>query len=134
MNNHTVAVYGTLRKGERANHYLDGANHLGTDLVDGYMYLQNNGWFPFIVDGASWMKPSTVVVDVYDGVTDEQLHKMDQYEGYKKGDDRSLFVRERVTTTCGFSAFLWKYNPLGFLGHTSNQYTLLKSGDWKRKD
>jgi gamma-glutamylcyclotransferase (GGCT)/AIG2-like uncharacterized protein YtfP len=134
MNNHTIAVYGTLRRGERANGMLDGASYLGERNVNGLMYRNNGGWFPFLVDAPEWMSFADVIVDVYTGVDDEQLRRMDQYEGYSENDTRlSLFVREETKTVDGLSVLVYKYNPEKFKGYECEDYSLIASGDWKNR-
>lgn len=70
-------VYGTLRNGEPATHYL-----MGYGLYD-------YGKFPYITTQGS--EDNYVMGNVID-VTDEELARMDTYESIKTG----LFVRERV--------------------------------------
>lgn len=96
MNNHTIAVYGTLRRGERANGMLDNAVFIGTDTITGSLFMAtNNAWFPYMtLEG-----DTPVVVDIYTGVDEFLLQNLDGYEGYdSRSPEHSLYRRVNAVT------------------------------------
>ena len=83
-----VFVYGTLMRGQRAHHFLEGSPLLGTWLLRNYA-MYNLGRYPGIVekDGHS------VIGEVYE-VSRALLERMDEYE-----EEGSLYHRRTVTVT-----------------------------------
>lgn len=120
-----IAVYGSLRPGETAMHYMQGrAEHLGTSRVSGT--LHKVGWYPGMKritdDGEFISEGPTVVVDVY-AVKDPRLGELlDGYEGYPH-----LFGRHKLKTEEGHEAWVYEYN-----GDVSNK-ELVPSGDWSKR-
>lgn len=119
-----IAVYGTLRKGCRANGKLSKANFVGEDAVKGNLY--NIGWFPGIRLGG----PQDVKVEVYEvspEVEGEVLSILDSYEGYREGDPGSLYFRKEVETTSGHTVSIYEYRE------SPSETTLIPSGDWMNR-
>lgn len=84
-NTHPVFVYGTLMKGQRAAHMLEGSDFMGCfQLKDYAMY--NLGRYPGIIP----CEGALVLGELY-LVSDEMLAVMDEYEG--EGD---LYLRTKV--------------------------------------
>lgn len=101
-NIHPIFVYGTLMKGQRAAHKMEGSCFVGCfQLKDYAMY--NLGRYPGIVlcDG------ELVQGELY-FVSDEMLARMDEYEG--EGD---LYLRTKVKVWSGqecLDAEVYVYN------------------------
>jgi gamma-glutamylcyclotransferase (GGCT)/AIG2-like uncharacterized protein YtfP len=86
---HTVAVYGSLKKGFGNHRLLTNAEYLGVDKIDGWdMY--GLGGFPGIVAGEG-----SIHIEVYK-VDDEEMARLDMLEGYP-----SFYDRKQVSTQHG---------------------------------
>ena len=82
-------VYGTLKKGQRANHYLKDAKFIGNATTkDSIFDMQSNqGLYPFVfLDGNK-----RILGEVYSVPMDE-LKFLDMYEGYRP-DGSGLYLR-----------------------------------------
>lgn len=83
-----LAVYGTLRRGCRNAHLLDGAEQVGQGLVAGTLHevaapLRGRGFsYPVLVLPGG----GRVVVEVYRVTTPERLHALDVLEAYDPDD------------------------------------------------
>lgn len=128
-----VAVYGTLRPGERANHlWLGRGQHVGPAWLDGWE-LRDGGAFPFAIrsdDPARKIRVDVLRVDA------GMLRVLDRYEGYPRLYDR-VRVPVQVDAVRGPSNRLglvsaWVYTPddssLVSLGVRSMRR--VESGDW----
>ena len=94
-----IFVYGTLMKGQSANHYLNGADYKGTFCLNGYA-MYDIGSFPGIVENEN----ESVVGEVY-SITEEMLPMMDRYEG-----EGSLYLRrEVIVERDGEKVIAWAY-------------------------
>lgn len=98
-----VAVYGTLRRGERNHRLLAEAKFIvRTRTSMRYTMLDINGCYPAITEGGR----SSIAVEVFE-VTSEQLASLDRLEGIcfdENGrQDRSagLYYRKRIQTRVG---------------------------------
>lgn len=115
MNLHDkVFVYGTLKNGKSANHFLQSrAEFIDNDRIEGSLY--NLGAFPGYKATGSGM----VAGEVWE-ITDEKLPDMlDSYEGYP-----SLYDRVKVRTEKGYT--VWVY----ILNHPVNEDNLMEEGVW----
>ena len=115
---HTIAVYGTLRKGYGNHRLLRAAKPLGNALVTGYA-MHSLGGFPAITPGVG-----TVTVELFE-VDDQALTACDHLEGHP-----NWYARTPATTTTGKACeiYVMPASKLdGRLGHN----TLIASGDWK---
>jgi gamma-glutamylcyclotransferase (GGCT)/AIG2-like uncharacterized protein YtfP len=100
-----VAVYGTLKRGLRNHHWLQGADFVGEDTLT-TATLYDLGPFP----GAKRQPSRGVRVEVF-RVTAPQMAGLDQLEGYDAADPSSgLYDRSIVATAYG-PAWLYLYNP-----------------------
>ena len=101
-NTHPVFVYGTLMKGQRAEHMLSGSDFAGCFQLKGYA-MYNLGRYPGIVPCAG----EIVLGELY-FVSDEMLSAMDRYE--EEGD---LYLRTKVKVWSGqesLDAEVYVYN------------------------
>ena len=78
-----IFVYGTLKRGRRANYLLANSRFLGEGSIEGYdMYLVVD--FPAIVKGKGIVKGEVYEID------EETLKELDNYEGFPLLYDRVL--------------------------------------------
>lgn len=74
-----LAVYGTLRRGDNNDHFLNGCKLLSTERVEGFEMYNLRGSYPYIARGAD-----SITVEVYD-VSPETLvpiERMERGAGY----------------------------------------------------
>jgi gamma-glutamylcyclotransferase (GGCT)/AIG2-like uncharacterized protein YtfP len=129
MKNDMVFVYGTLRKGERAD--LSKHSHqfcvdfISPDAINGSLY--HLGAFPGvkIPDGLVGFDGSKPVVrgETFRIRDASIMVLLDHYEGYP-----TLYDRMKVTTERGREAWVYTYNP------PVHPEQLIPSGDWKNSD
>lgn len=112
---HTVAVYGSLRKGF-GNHRLINQEPLSTETLNVPFYMVSLGAFPALIP-CPYDTPITV--EVYD-VDDITFSRLDMLEGYP-----DFYNRSKVETSKG-NAWLYHFETGGT--HYSNG--VVKSGNW----
>ena len=94
---HTIAVYGTLRHGQRNHFLLDGATSLGIGFVAGALFdmprnTRREYAYPALVEGAG-----RVAVEVYRLASEEMLKALDMLEDYDPADEASSeYIRRTV--------------------------------------
>jgi len=74
-----IAVYGTLRKGGGLHDWVQGAEPLGTDQVQGFDMYDISGWYPAITKGEN-----TILVEVYelDDEVADRISRMEEDANY----------------------------------------------------
>ncbi|RCV90142.1 gamma-glutamylcyclotransferase family protein [Billgrantia montanilacus] len=100
-----VAVYGTLKRGLRNHHWLEGADFLGSDRLTSAT-LYDLGPFP----GA---KPETsrgVEVEVF-RVDATLLTELDRLEDFRPRQPHAGLYRRAIHVTAFGPAWLYLYNP-----------------------
>lgn len=121
-----IAVYGTLRKGCRANHLLNSCEFLGTDTVKGTMF--DLSAYP------AFRRTNTeneIVVELYklpekgkEGV----VSSLDRYEGYNpQNEDQSLYRRLTVLSSSGKEVNIYEYL------HPTRNEDIIRNGDWMKR-
>jgi gamma-glutamylcyclotransferase (GGCT)/AIG2-like uncharacterized protein YtfP len=116
-----VFVYGTLRKGERRNHILEGSRFIGYARAKGF-FLYKIKEFPGMVEGSG-----EVVGEVYE-ISEDLLEKLDWIERVPY-----LYRRELIEVTLedGQAIFVYVYIYNGEIDEDYNE--IIPSGDWKRR-
>ncbi|WP_164668864.1 gamma-glutamylcyclotransferase family protein [Virgibacillus doumboii] len=86
-----VFVYGTLRKGERNHHYLDGASCIFQQCWTYGALYDTNSDYPVIKESAK----EKVFGELYK-ISESNLTIIDRLEGYVDGDSDNLYNRKNV--------------------------------------
>jgi gamma-glutamylcyclotransferase (GGCT)/AIG2-like uncharacterized protein YtfP len=120
-------VYGTLRKGERAD--LSRSSHsmcvdfVGEDRINGEMY--NLGWYPGLkTTTREFVKPDEPIVegDVFRIRSSSVVPFLDAYEGYP-----NLYNRIETRTASGKVVWVYTYN------HAVSESQLVRAGNWRQR-
>jgi gamma-glutamylcyclotransferase (GGCT)/AIG2-like uncharacterized protein YtfP len=124
-----IAVYGTLRRGQRNHRFLAGAEYLGAGFVHGVLHEvpstpEHTYAYPVLV-------PSTigrVAVEIYRLIDDGMLAALDELESYDPADEPdSQYIRRRVPVLEGpvTQAGVYVYN-----GPAEKMGAEVEDGDW----
>ena len=106
-----IAVYGTLRRGERNHALLGAAEPLGTGTIRGRLWAldataERAYGYPALVAGEG----GPVVVELYRLAARSDLQRLDDLEAYDPADEAgSEYLRRRVTIEGGPVASAWAW-------------------------
>jgi gamma-glutamylcyclotransferase (GGCT)/AIG2-like uncharacterized protein YtfP len=123
-----LAVYGTLRRGERNEPYLAGAEYLGAASVLGRLHEMPRSRlrayaYPALVDGSD-----RVVVELYRLPDEAALTAIDALEVYDPADEAaSQYVRRSLAVVNGPVATAWTYL---YNGPRNEIGAVIDDGDW----
>jgi gamma-glutamylcyclotransferase (GGCT)/AIG2-like uncharacterized protein YtfP len=133
-----VAVYGTLRRGQRNGRLLADARHLGHGRIRGRIHeIPRSALrpyaYPALVLGTDDELPAgDVVVELYALADPASLATLDELEAYDPADEAgSEYVRRDVAVEDGPVASAWVYV---YHGLASELGARIPSGDWVAHD
>lgn len=121
-----VSVYGTLRKGERANYMLDNCEFIGATIEKLPFIMVNLGSFPALLESEV---NNQIVLETYKFPEEPNMieARLDSYEGYQSNGN-GLYDKKSITLASGIeSSVYFMKRDSGYDGN------LIKSGDWKNK-
>lgn len=126
-----VAVYGTLRRGERNHRLMVGAEFLGRGAIRGRLHHMPTSTsraytYPALVDDPA----GRVVVELWRLPDRATLSRLDVLEAYDPLDEEgSEYVRYETEVVDGPVALAWAYR---YNGDPAGLGDWIERGDWRR--
>ena len=124
-----VAVYGTLRRGERNHFMLDGAEYLGAGFLTGALYdVPRTPFRAYAYPALVEVPARRVAVEIYRLADDDMLARLDELERFDPEDEAgSQYVRHVLNVVEGPVESAHAYLYRGSHGELGE---LIESGDW----
>lgn len=127
MNEHSVFVYGTLRRGGSNHFRMDGSDFVGSGKISGSIYMID--WNPaltypaFVCDGAGDVRG-----EMY-RVNEKQLAALDEFEGigidsWRNDEYRRVETMVKLDDGTEEAAWVWEWNS------SVQNAVRLEDGDW----
>ena len=125
----TLAVYGTLRRGEPNDRFLDGATDLGVGLVAGRLYeMPVSADRLYAYPSLVLDQTGDVVVELYSLPDAAMLATIDRLEAFDPADETgSEYIRQRVRIRAGPVDRAWIYV---YHGPPESMGPTIPGGDW----
>jgi gamma-glutamylcyclotransferase (GGCT)/AIG2-like uncharacterized protein YtfP len=126
-----LAVYGSLRRGQRANNMMDtpALTFVGEGFISAKLYAL--GWYPGI---ALSNDPDAITkVDVYEVLDENGLNHLHRYEGYVKDHpEQSLFILRNNVPLLDDDKEVMCYEYNFGKSNERPDHLIVKHGDWSR--
>src|SRR5690606_15785168 len=122
-----VFVYGTLRRGEVAEHHLPGDSRIGIEEARARGRLLHLGEYPGLVNGPSWVSGELHRYESLEAI----LPRLDEYEDFRGyGREGNLYRRvvDEVLTPSA-RELAWVYRYLG----DPRAHPEVEGGDWVKR-
>ena len=119
-----ISVYGTLRKGERANYMLDKCEFVGASEEQLPFKMIDLGSYPALISSDNNNK---IVIETYKLPKDSQAieDRLDMYEGYSE-DGNGLYNKKLITLKSGIESYIYYMKSEDKYYHG----VLIENGDW----
>ena len=123
-----IAVYGTLRRGQRNHGLLSGARYIGTGFVNGILRdVPRTPYRAYPYPALVASSDGRVVVEVYELRDEAMLAAIDALERFDPSEGRLPYARRVLAVIDGPASHAWAYlyqGPLEELG------VRIPDGDW----